>query len=128
MRWFEVERPKTTGSSGGSSEGATWQELNLAELEAEVFLLGHWKNFADLEEKLSLPELQAILEAAREKEHRRNKFAAALKGVNLDGDAKEENQRRLDEIQKRVDEKLYGAERVQKRELLDLGIEIETEE
>lgn len=54
-------------------------------MEAEAFLLGHWKNFEELEANISLPELEAILTAAREREHARNKFAAALQGHDLDG-------------------------------------------
>lgn len=55
-------------------------------MEAEAFLLGHWKNFEDLEANISLPELEAILTAAREQEHARNRFAAALQGHDLDGE------------------------------------------
>ena len=129
MWWTKVERPKTTGSSGGSSEsGPGWEELNLADLEAEAFLLGHWENFADLEEKLSLPELRAILDAKRREQHEQNKFAAALKGIDLDKDAKNENQRRLEEIQERVNKRLYGERAVEEYQLGDFGLEIEVEE
>lgn len=49
-----------------------------------MFLLGHWQNYEELEETLSLPELMATLTAAQEAEYRRNKFMAALKGIDLD--------------------------------------------
>jgi len=52
-------------------------------LEAEVFLLGHWKNFQELEDNLSLEELQATLDAIRKKEEREREFLAALNGVDL---------------------------------------------
>lgn len=53
-------------------------------MESEVFLLGHWKNFDELESSLSVEELSAILDASREKEKRGNKFLAAINGVELD--------------------------------------------
>ena len=53
-------------------------------------LLGQWKNFEHLEEALSMGELIAILDAAREQEQRHNQFAAALKGVKLDAGSTED--------------------------------------
>lgn len=64
--------------------------MNLAELEAEAFLLGQWRNFDELEMNLSLPELEAILDAERKRQYAHNKFMAALKGINLDSDAANE--------------------------------------
>ena len=62
-------------------------------MESEVFLLGHWKNFDELESSLSVEELSAILDASREKEKRGNKFLAAINGVELD---EEENAEPVD--------------------------------
>jgi len=62
--------------------------LDLAALEAEAFLLGNWKDFAELEEALSMPELSAVITSLRETKHSNRKFFAALKGVDLD---KEQN-------------------------------------
>jgi hypothetical protein len=50
----------------------------------EVFLLGHWKDYDELESSLSMPELAATLKAIYESERRRQKFMAALQGVDLD--------------------------------------------
>ena len=50
----------------------------------EVFLLGHWKDYDELETSLSMPELAATLKAIYESERRRQKFMAALQGVDLD--------------------------------------------
>jgi hypothetical protein len=47
-------------------------------------LLGHWKNFDELEENLSLEELNALLEATRKKDYEDKKFMAAIQGVDLD--------------------------------------------
>ena len=100
----------------------------MAGLEAEVLLLGIWKNVEDLEESLSLPELQAILEASREKEHRQNKFMAALKGIDLDENDAEDSKKRFDEVQRRAETRLYGEKNVTASEYDFFGLDIETEE
>lgn len=66
------------------SSGTTWEEFDLAKLEAEVFLLGIWKDYEDLETSLSMPELIATLESKRELEYQEKKFLAAIQGVDLD--------------------------------------------
>jgi hypothetical protein len=91
-------------------------------------LLGIWKNVADLEESLSLPELRAILEAAREKEHREHTFLAALKGIDLNEGQATSVKDKFEEVQKRVELKLHGEEKVAQYELNEFGLEIETEE
>lgn len=93
-----------------------------------MFLLGHWTNFAELEENLSLPELQHILDAKREDEYRNRRFAAALQGIDLDEGQVSENQRRLEEIQKKVWVEQYGQRAVDKHEYFELGLEVEIEE
>lgn len=62
----------------------SWDKLDLAELESEVFLLGIWKDYEDLETSLSMPELVAILEQKREADYAEKKFLAAMQGVDLD--------------------------------------------
>jgi hypothetical protein len=64
--------------------GSTWDTLDLAKLESEVFLLGIWKDYEDLEESLSMPELTATLESKRELDYQEKKFLAAIQGVDLD--------------------------------------------
>lgn len=64
--------------------GTSWEGLDLAALESEVFLLGIWKDYAELELSLSMPELSATLAAKRDQEYRHNKFLAAMQGVDLD--------------------------------------------
>lgn len=64
--------------------GSTWESLDLAKLESEVFLLGIWKDYEDLEESLSMPELTATLESKRELDYQEKKFFAAIQGVDLD--------------------------------------------
>jgi hypothetical protein len=48
-----------------------------------VFLLGHWKDYAELEESLSIHELVVTLNALRAKELRERQFAAAIQGIEL---------------------------------------------
>jgi hypothetical protein len=47
-------------------------------------LLGHWKNFDELESSLSLDELTALLDASRKKDYEDKKFVAAINGVDLE--------------------------------------------
>lgn len=49
-------------------------------------MLGHWKNFDELESSLSLEELTAVLDASRKKDYEDKKFSAALQGVELDSE------------------------------------------
>jgi len=58
-------------------------------LESEVFLLGHWKNYDELESNLSLEELMITLNASRDKEYRERKFLAAMQGVDLEETSEE---------------------------------------
>lgn len=78
----------------------------------EVFLLGHWKDYEELESSLSMPELAATLKAMYESERRRQKFMAALQGVNLDGETEQEEQSQtvpsVDEIKARAVARLTG--------------------
>lgn len=64
--------------------GSNWDKLDLAKLEAEVFLLGIWKDYQDLEESLSMPELMTTLSSKRELDYEEKKFLAAIQGVDLD--------------------------------------------
>ena len=65
-----------------------------------MFLLGHWKNYEELEENLSMPELIKTLEAMHKKEERDKKFTASLQGVNLEEEPEESNS--FEDIQRKV--------------------------
>ena len=67
------------------TSGSTWDDLDLAKLEAEVFILGIWKDYKELEESLSMPELMVTLSSKRELDYEEKKFLAAIQGVDLDG-------------------------------------------
>ena len=62
----------------------TWDDFDLAKLETEVFLLGIWKNYDELERSISVPELTAILNSRRELNYEEKKFLAAIQGIDLD--------------------------------------------
>ena len=63
---------------------STWDTMDLAKLEAEVFQLGIWKDYDELESSLSMSEITATLEAKREQDYADKKFFAAIQGVDLD--------------------------------------------
>jgi hypothetical protein len=63
---------------------ANWNNLDLAKLESEVFLLGIWKNFDELESSISIEELMQILSITRDLDYEEKKFSAALQGIDLD--------------------------------------------
>jgi hypothetical protein len=64
--------------------GTSWKDLDLVKLESEAFLLGIWKDYNELEESISMPELSAILVSKRESDYEEKKFLAAIQGVDLD--------------------------------------------
>jgi hypothetical protein len=53
-------------------------------------LLGHWKNYDELESELCLEELLLTVKASRDKEDRERRFLAAINGVDL-GEKQEED-------------------------------------
>lgn len=63
---------------------STWDNLDLAKMEAEVFLLGIWKDYEDLETSLSMPEMIATLNSKRDADYNEKRFLAAIQGVDLD--------------------------------------------
>jgi hypothetical protein len=70
---------------------STWDNLDLAKLESEAFLLGIWKDYEELEVSLSMPELTSILNAKREDDYNHKKFLAAMQGVDLDKNSGKQN-------------------------------------
>lgn len=67
-----------------TDSGTTWDNLDLAKLEAEAFLVGIWRDYEELESSLSMPELLATLNSKRDAEYQERKFLAAIQGVDLD--------------------------------------------
>lgn len=78
-----------------------WETLDLAKLEAEVFLLGIWKSYEELESSISLPELMLTIGQKRELDYNEKKFLAGIQGIDLDEQSgKKEN--KWEEMKARV--------------------------
>ena len=56
----------------------------------EVFLLGNWKNYEELEESLSMPELIQTFKSMQKTEDEKRKFLASLQGINLNSEEEKE--------------------------------------
>lgn len=70
--------------------GQTWEDLDLAKIESEVFLLGIWKDYEELESSMSMPEILSTLGSKRELDFEEKKFLASIQGVELKGSKEEE--------------------------------------
>lgn len=81
---IRIDNPEEEVKKQATESGSTWDDLDLAELEAEVFLLGIWKDYQELELSLSMPELVATLGSKRDLDYQEKKFMAAMQGVDLD--------------------------------------------
>ena len=78
------QKSEETVKDQATESGSSWSELDLAKIESEVFLLGIWKDYRELEESLSMPELIATLSSRRDLDYQEKKFLAAIQGVDLD--------------------------------------------
>jgi hypothetical protein len=83
--------------------GPSWEEFDLAKLESEVFLLGIWKDYKELEASLSLSEIMAIISSKRELDYQEKKFFAAIQGVDLDeASGSDRGQKEWEDLKARV--------------------------
>ena len=82
--------------------GSSWDSLDLVKLESEVFLLGIWKNYDELETSMSMPELLFTLNAKRDLDYQEKKFMAAIQGVDLDKENGNSNSNAWEEMKARV--------------------------
>jgi hypothetical protein len=78
----QEEDVKTQAQKG--DPGPSWEDFDLAKLESEVFLLGIWKDYSELEESLSLSEIIAIISSKRDLDYQEKKFFAAIQGVDIE--------------------------------------------
>jgi hypothetical protein len=99
----------------------------LAKYEAEILLLGIWKNVEELEEYLTVEELEAMYTAIREKEYRHFKMLAAVQGIDLDENKSEENQLTVEDVKARLAAKQAGKSEEQ-WEVEELGFDFEDDE
>lgn len=79
----------------------SWEDLDLVKLESEIFTLGIWKNYDELETSLSMAELMEILSRKRELDYEEKKFLAAIQGVDLDKDSNR-GQKEWEDLKARV--------------------------
>jgi len=78
--------------SQATKKEAGWDNLDLAALESEVFLLGIWKNYEELELSLSMTELFTTISSKRDLDYQEKKFLAAIQGVDLDKQSGKQNE------------------------------------
>jgi len=97
------QKSEETVKDQATESGSSWSELDLAKIEAEVFLLGIWKDYRELEESLSMPELIATLSSRRDLDYQEKKFLAAIQGVDLDAQSGEsKGQKEWEDMKARV--------------------------
>ena len=85
------DNEEETVKEQATDSGSSWETLDLAKLESEVFLLGIWKDYEELETSLSMPEMLATLNSKRDLDYEEKKFLAAIQGVDLDKDSNKTN-------------------------------------
>lgn len=97
------KKSEETVKDQATSSGMTWQDLDLAKLEAEVFILGIWKDYNELEKSLSMPELMVTLSSKRELDYEEKKFLAAIQGVDLESSSgSDKGQKEWEDMKARV--------------------------
>lgn len=92
---------------------------------AEGFPLGNWKNLMEMEETLTLEELNLIVNAKRDSDRAAQRFAAALKGIDLDEETEQESS--FDDVRRRADAHLAGKTEAE-YDFDMIGIEVEIDE
>jgi len=70
--------------NNSNNDSSSWTNLDLAKLETEVFTLGIWKNYDELESSISISELLMTLESRRDLDYQEKKFLAAIQGVDIE--------------------------------------------
>ena len=100
------EQTETNKRANDSSN--SWDNLDLAKLESEIFILGIWKNYDELESSVSMPEIMAILESRRELDYNEKKFLAAMQGVDLDEASGKQEEDPWEAMKARVESKISG--------------------
>lgn len=99
----ETEEPVKEQALNDKNNSSGWDDLDLAKLESEIFLLGIWKDYQELEANISMPELVATLASIRDLDYQEKKFLAAIQGVDLDGEtSKDKGQKEWEDMKARV--------------------------
>ena len=90
-----------------------------------VRIPGSWKSLDDLEENVTMNELERMLTAARKIEHETRKFQAAMQGVKLDDNNSAKS--RFEEIEERARARAQG-KTVEELEFSEIGINFESDD
>jgi hypothetical protein len=99
----DSEEPVKDQAESSKNDGMSWDELDLAKLESEVFLLGIWKDYDELERSLCMSELIITLGAKRDSDYEDKKFLAAIQGIDLDKNSGEKKgQQEWEDMKARV--------------------------
>lgn len=85
-----------------AEKGSSWSEFDLAAIEGELFLMGNWKDYEELESSLSLPEVTLTLTSKRDLDYKEKKFFAAIQGVDLDAESGNKEQDPWEAMKTRV--------------------------
>ena len=96
------EKSENPVKEQAEDSGSSWEKFDLAKLEAEVFLLGIWKDYEELELSLSMPELMITLESKRDLDYQEKKFFAAIQGVDLDKNNGNDSGNKWEEMKAKV--------------------------
>lgn len=94
---------------------------------------GAWKSITDMEDNISIDELNVLLDAHRSAVFQQQKFAAALKGVDL-GEQKTggAGEKTFEDIRREAEEEVLGkrADNIgsERADLAQFGIRVEEEE
>ena len=68
----------------------------------EVFLLGNWKNYEELEDSLSMPELIQTFKSMQKSESEKRKFLASIQGVDLGQEEETQEGSSFEDIRRRA--------------------------
>lgn len=90
-------------------------------------LLGHWRNFEDLEESLTLEEVIVLLDSFREQRHDEKRFMAGLQGHDIGPYGAGATKDRFEDVKRRAALRAGGVD-PDKLELGSIGIAFENEE
>jgi hypothetical protein len=96
------EDAKETVKEQAQESSPKWSEMDLVALESELFLLGIWKDYDELESCLSMPELTTTLNAKRDSDYREKRFFAAMQGVDLDKQTGKSDQNAWEKMKAKV--------------------------
>lgn len=98
----------------------TWDDYDLASIEAQIMLLGIYKSFEELEDNLTIEEMSLMLKVHAEERDSDRRFLAAVNGLKLDGEEGDAADL-FDQMQKEVEVELQAAATGKSEEEIDLA-------